>query len=129
MFRRKDTTNFLYMNVNGNQLFKPKFIISVVRLIVVYSDKILMALVASVSVRPSYESVWTKCRSCDSMVTYPSSIITYESQLHIIVIKPRRYFHALAMQHRRICNVNVCRKQHAAANDAECSYPHQGQEI
>lgn len=47
MFRRKDTTNFLYMNVNGNQLFKPKFIISVVRLIVVYSDKILMALVAS----------------------------------------------------------------------------------
>ena len=108
MFRRKDTTNFLYMNVNGYQLFKPKFIISVVRLIVVYSDKILMALVASFSVRPSYESVWTKCRSCDSMVTYPSSIITYESQLHIIVIKPRRYFRALAMQHRRICNVNVC---------------------
>ena len=45
------------------------------------------------------------------------------------VIKPRRYFRALAMQHRRICNVNVCWKQHAAADDAECSYPHQGQEI
>ena len=55
MFRRKDTTNFLYMNVNGNQLFKPKFIISVVRLIIVYSDKLPMALVASVSVRPAYE--------------------------------------------------------------------------
>ena len=35
MFRRKDTTNFLYMNVNGNQLFKPKFIISVVTLITI----------------------------------------------------------------------------------------------
>lgn len=51
--------------------------ISVVRLFIVYSDKIPMALVASVSVRPSYESVWTKCGNCDSRITYPSSIITY----------------------------------------------------
>ena len=129
MFRRKDTTNFLYMNVNGNQLFKPKFIISVVRLIIVYSDKIPMALVASVSVRTSYESVWAKCGSCDSRLTDPSSIITFGACCRVLSIKPRRYFRALAMQHRRICNVNVCRKQHAAADDAECSYPHQGQEI